>query len=114
MSKVVKLSIVIFTVLAGMVAAISARAGFEVALLSTLTSVAITAIIMMSLAWALDDPPAPAKRIDDGTSERDSARALLGEAVPHIKRALSPYKDGWIEEKQDILARITAELEPKP
>jgi hypothetical protein len=43
-------------------------------------------------------------------AERDAARALLREAIPHIKRALTPYKEGWIEEKADILARIAAEL----
>lgn len=44
--------------------------------------------------------------------DRNSARALLRETVPHIERAMIPYKDGWIDEKRYILARIAKELGP--
>jgi len=61
-------------------------------------------------AWVLE----VVARLDAVTAERDAAHAPLRESVPHIKRALAPYKDGWIEEKDDILARITAMIGERP
>jgi hypothetical protein len=45
----------------------------------------------------------------EARDQRNAAYAMLREAKPHIERAMVPYKDGWIEEKSDLLARI-AEL----